>query len=63
MRLGDNATIPSTSITKNGDTSYTYSDTEARANIHFNFSSDTEGTITLAPEDSSETLNVAVTKK
>ena len=59
MRLGGNATVPSTSITKNSDTSYTYYD--AGNSMHFNFSSDTEGTITLSGDGGSQTFNV--TKK
>ena len=61
MRLGGNATVPSTSITKNSDTNYTYHDAEMNANMHFNFTSDTEGTITLSGDGGSQTFNV--TKK
>ena len=61
--VGGNSTIPSTDITKNSDTSYTYYNTTEteNASIHFNFTSDTEGTITL--EGDSGTLSVTVTKK
>ena len=38
-------TIPSTSITKNSDTSYTYYDATEHAGMDFNFTSDTKGTV------------------
>ena len=64
MRLGGNATVPSTSITKNSDTSYTYHDAEMNASMHFNFTSDTEGTITLEGiEGSGSKQDYPVTKK
>ena len=63
MRLGGNATVPSTSITKNSDTSYTYHDAENNANMHFNFTSDTEGTITLENVGSGSRMDYPVTKK
>ncbi len=38
----DTITIPSTDITKNSDTSYTYYDATANASLNFNFTSDTK---------------------
>ena len=49
--------IPSTSITKNNDTSYTYYDEASNGSMHFNFTSDTEGTMTESQN------SVKVTKK
>ena len=63
MRLGGNATVPSTSITKNSDTSYTYYDTETSGKMHFNFTSDTEGTITIEDGESGSRQDYPVTKK
>ena len=63
MRLGGNETVPSTSITKNSDTSYTYHDAGMNASMHFNFTSDTEGTITLEDIGSGSRMDYPVTKK
>ena len=41
----DTITIPSTDITKNSDTSYTYYDATEHAGMDFNFTSDTKGTV------------------
>ena len=53
----DTITIPSTDITKNSDTSYTYYDATEHAGMDFNFTSDTKGTVV----DSAGTLHI--TKK
>ena len=50
-------TIPSTSITKNSDTSYTYYDEASDGSMNFNFTSDTEGTMTEGQ------MSAKVTKK
>ena len=64
MVVGGNAPVPSTSITKNSDTSYAYHDAEMNASMHFNFTSDTEGTITLEGiEGSGSKQDYPVTKK
>ena len=63
IKFALNNKIPSTSITKNSDTSYTGTGYYAATyfNIHFNFTSDTEGTMT--GEGTFEHENCAVTKK
>ena len=52
-----NYNIPPSSITKNSDTSYTYYDEPSNRSMHFNFTSDTEGTMTEGQN------SVKVTKK
>ena len=59
--VSGNEPISSTSITKNSDTSYAYYNATDNGYIHFNFTSDTEGTITI--ESGSESLPITVTKK
>ena len=55
-----NTNIPSTSIAKNNDTSYTgyYAEGSTSVNIHFNFKNDTEGTMTIEGNP-----DITVTKK
>ncbi len=59
----DTTTIPSTSITRNSDTSYTQHDAEKNAKMHFNFTSDTEGTIRFEDVGSGSMSDIPVTKK
>ena len=61
-----NMNIPSTSITKNSDTSYTYYDATDNGYMYFNFTSDTLGKITIesgSTESGSTTLDIDVTKR
>ena len=60
--FANNKEIPSTSITKNSDTSYTYYDATENSYMHFNFTSDTEGTMT-AGVNSENSMSVKVTKR
>ena len=66
IKFALNNKIPSTSITKNSDTSYTYYDATDNGYMYFNFTSDTLGKITIesgSTESGSTTLDIDVTKR
>ena len=60
---GSDRSVPSTSITKNSDTSYTHHNAEINSSVHFNFTSDTEGTISFEDVASGDRSDTPVTKK